>query len=1072
VARGAAGADDRLSLRIHPASSEEKERDEPEPLTLLLFLFGLSGVAGLAHEVAWSRALGQVLGGSLPSQAIVLGTYLFGLGAGAAWAGRRMRPAAPLRAYARLELVIALWGAAAPWLARAAAALIEKAGPSLPDGGPLEGLRLLAAMLVLLPGTGAMGATFPVLLRALPAASARTGPALLYGVNTLAGASGALLGSFALLPLLGTRRTFWAAALLNLAAAIIGGIAARRGAMAAPGAAPAAAPGEARPAPVEPRPIAWRAFAAAAFASGVAGALMQFGWTRAMTLAFGSSIYALGLTLSATLFGLGIGPLCVAWLRARPRDALEASRSRGVVGSRPRGLASGAAWTAGTTGLLLLPLLGTLPALGVTLSRVFEHHPVRALSLQFTAAALLLLVPALAQGAAVPLFIDAMRDALSGSSDDAALAARAAAPVYAASTWGTVAGFLLAGFLLVPRLGARRTLVAAALVLLVLGLLLAPRRRVRTIPIFAAPLLLLLLPGWNVGLMSAGGFLYGPLYRAAFGGPVVTARAALQQAVARRGRIVFEREDGDGLTTVRASPGGTLSLQINGKTEASSGGDMPTQLLAGHLPLLLHPDAQQALVIGLASGVSLGAVERHPVRSIRVIEIARGVPEAARRFDGPNHRALDDPRVRLVVDDARAWLLARDERYDVIVSQPSNPWVAGVANLFTREFYRLARARLREGGVMAQWVQAYRILPDDLRGIVRSFLEVFPDATLWEESAGGGDLFLVGGLGPRGIDPAALARAPAQAWADLGSPEGAGPVKLLTRFVTGPRALAAFAEAAPPHTDDALTLEWRAPLVLFHDRERAGLASLPIAREPVLEHLTPSDAVRDPGFLAALDRSLSGRQARLQAAASLRDADLLALREPALAAGLDLLLQGRAAEAAGALARAAAAAPDSANAHYLLGLAYRDAGLASAARVAFEQAVEIDPGLVSAWTALGTARFRAGDLPGARAAFLEAAGRAPDDPVARNNIGTILLQEGNLDAAEAAFRAAARDAPWLASARANLGVVARRRGDLESAERELRAALALDPHDDDARFNLDAVLKEATQRERASPAPR
>jgi spermidine synthase len=989
--------------------------------------------------VAWSRALGQVLGGSLPAQAIVLGTYLFGLGAGSAWAGRRRRGAAPLSTYARLETLVAAWGAAAPWLTRAAGLLLEKTGPALGDGAPLVLLRLIAALLVLLPGTWAMGATFPVLVRALPAARSRTGPAVLYGVNTLAGAAGALLGSFAFLPLLGTGGSFFAAASLNLTAAVIAfaTLRLRPAEVDAAGAEPE-----------EPRPAPERAGAgflpAAACVSGIAGALMQFGWTRAMALAFGSSIYALGLTLSATLLGLGLGPLLAARLRPRPSPGLAA-----------RSAAAAAAWTTGAAGLLVLPFLGNLPALGVRLSQVFEEHPARALALQFLLAALLLLLPALAQGAAVPLLIEAL-----STGDRSDQAARAAGPVYAASAWGTVAGFLLAGFLLVPRLGARRTLIAAALVTLLLALLLAPRRRAARLPLYASPLLLLLLPGWDVAAMSAGGFLYGPLYRAAFGGPIAPARDALRQAVARRGRIVFEREDGDGLTTVRASPSGTLSLQINGKTEASSGADMPTQMLAGHLPLLLHPGARDVLVIGLASGVSLGAVERHPVERIRVLEIARGVPAAARLFDGPNRRALDDPRVRLVVDDARAWMLARDERYDVIVSQPSNPWVAGVANLFTREFYALARARLRPGGVMGQWVQAYRILPEDLRSVVRSFLAVFPDATLWEESAGGGDLFLVGGLGARGIDLDALERAPADVWRDLGDRGGSGPVALLTRFVAGPRSLDAFADEAPPHTDDRLTLEWRAPLVLFRERTREGLPFLPLAREPVLEHLAASGRTKDPEFLAALAQSLAKRQTRLQAAAGLRDADRLALREPALAAGLDLLLAGRAAEAAAALAQAAAAAPGSANANYLLGLAYRDAGLAAPARVALERAVEIDPGLQPAWTALGALRFRAGDFPSAKQAFVEAAGRDPRDPVARNNLGTILLQEGDLGGAEEAFRAAATGAPWLASARANLGVVAHRRGDLAGAESELRAALALDPYDENARFNLERVLEE------------
>ena len=996
--------------------------------------------------MAWSRALGQVLGGALPAQAIVLGTYLFGLGAGAAWAGRRT-PAtgSRLRLYGGLEIAVAAWGLLAPLLAGTAAIVVEKAGPACGDGVPIAALRLAAAALVLLPGTFAMGATFPVAVRALPAGMARRGAALLYGVNTLAGAAGALLASFALLPLLGTRRTFAAAALLNLAAGLAALAAARR--------APAADP---LPASAAAAPPAWTALAAAGFAAGVAGALMQFGWTRAMTLAFGSTIYALGLTLAACLTGLGAGPLLVTWVRSRHRARTA------------RDSAASVAWLAGAAGLLLLPALGALPSLAMRLSVVFEHHPFRALTLQFAGAALLLLIPALAQGSLLPLLIE-MGLAGEGSGDDRPAAASGAGRLYAASTWGTVAGFLMAGFVVVPRLGARLTLALAAAILLAIGAFLRPRP-LRRVPIFAAPLLLLLLPGWDAGTMSAGGFLYGPLYRAAFGGAESPARTALALAVARRGRVIFEREDGDGLTTVREAPGGTLSLQINGKTEASSGADMPTQLLAGHLPLLLRPDAADVLVIGLASGVSLGAVERHPVRSIRVLEIARGVPEAARRFAGPNRHALDDRRVALVVDDARAWMLARAERYDAIVSQPSNPWVAGVANLFTAEFYRLARARLRPGGVMCQWVQAYRILPEDLRSVVGSFLDVFPDATLWEESAGGGDYFLVGGLGDPAIDLAALERAAPEAWRDLGDAGRGGLPGLLSRFVAGPRSLGFYTAGVRRHTDDALTLEWRAPLVLFRESRGRALPFLELPREPVTGHLAPTPLKDDPAFRLALARSLGRRQARLQEAAGLRDADLLALREPALAAGLALLAAGRGAEAASALQRAAAAAPESANAHYLLGLAYRDAGLASPAAVAFEHAVEIDPGLSAGWNALGLARRTAGDQDGARQAFLEAVRSDPQDAVARNNLGTILLQDGNLDAAEEAFRIAAHEAPWLAAARANLGVVARRRGDLVTAERELRAALALDPLDENAQFNLDAILKEPP-RPAAPPAP-
>ncbi|HEV8119404.1 MAG TPA: hypothetical protein VGQ67_00225, partial [Candidatus Polarisedimenticolia bacterium] len=259
------------------------------------------------HEVAWARALGQVIGGSLASQTIVLGTFLFGLGWGAFLAarfGRRIRGSG-LSLYALLEVMVAAWGFAAPLLARAGATVLAQAGPSLPDGAPLIGLRLVVAAALLLPGTLLMGATFPVLVRAVGDRDRIYGTALLYGANTIGAAIGALAGAFALLPLLGTRHTFFTAAALNAVAAA--GAWLLRASVIRP-----ASDTPAFPDAEIVRPSG--AFLPLAGLSGVIGAMLQFGWTRAMALSFGSSVYALGLTLAATLLGLGLGPLLVARL--------------------------------------------------------------------------------------------------------------------------------------------------------------------------------------------------------------------------------------------------------------------------------------------------------------------------------------------------------------------------------------------------------------------------------------------------------------------------------------------------------------------------------------------------------------------------------------------------------------------------------------------------------------------------------------------------------------------------------------------------------------------------------------
>ncbi len=1021
------------------------------PVRPLALIFALSGAAGLIYEVAWARALGQSLGQSLQAITAVMVVFLVGLGVGAALGARSAeRSRTPLRAYARLEFLIAGAGLLSPLALHLAPSLFELLGPRLDDGAPLAALRLGLTFLVLAPPTVAMGATLPFVVRAAQdrGVAADGAVALLYGSNTLGAAGGALLGSFALLPLAGTRGTIMAAALMNLVAGLAAWRLRRSG-------APMTRPVEAPARPLyEPEDRAARPFPAAlalgvAAISGALGAILQVGWVRVISLTFGSSTYALGLSLTAYIFGLGAGPLLAnAWPAARRRPLLVR--------------AAAAQWCVGLFALMLLPLFGVLPTLAAWLSGRLSAAPLVLLALQFVTVALMLLPAAMAQGAAFPPLA-----LLAGARSGRVHAA--AGRAFAASSCGSALGFLVAGFVLVPAFGTRGSLGFAAAAALLLCALLwswhdATRQagrlkgrsvhRLRSAVAIGAPLLILALPAWDRLQMSGGGFLYGPIYRAALGGE------RIGEAIRRRGELLFYREDGAGIVTVRRNRAGLLSLQINGKTEASSGADMATQLLTTHLPLLLHPRPRDLMLIGLASGVSLGAAERHPIATAWVVEIIPSVVDAARFFDPYNGAALEDPRVRVIIDDARSQLLARTRQYDVIASQPSNPWVAGVANLFTVDFYRLARRRLRPDGIFLQWVQAYRIEPRDLRGIVGSFLKVFPGATLWEESAGGGDYFLLGGLSAEGIDPARLRNAPPGVWEDLQRAGIDGPAALLSRFVAGPTGLKAFAAGAPLHTDDNLYLEWRAPLALFRDTLTSQVATLSRFREPVTGALIEGVAEHDPELLAELGVQLRQRAARLRLAQGLRDADRLALTDPYLAAGIEYLRSGRFIEAIGALSRAATENSRSANTHLLLGEAYRGAGLLKPAIVALREALRQDADLAAAWNALGQCRVEQQSYDEARHAFATAVRLDPYMASARNNLGTLYLLTDDPRLAEESFRTALRIAPDLPAAHANLGLALRRRGDAAGSEAAYREALRRDPLHLDARFNLAKLLND------------
>ena len=197
--------------------------------------------------------------------------------------------------------------------------------------------------------------------------------------------------------------------------------------------------------------------------------------------------------------------------------------------------------------------------------------------------------------------------------------------------------------------------------------------------------------------------------------------------------------------TVKQHPGGSLSLYINGKPDASSHGDLPSQELVAHIPLLLHPDPKSALVVGLASGITLGSAGRHPLERLDCVEIAPAMVEASRYFDEYNYRILEDPRVNLIIADGRNHLALTDKKYDVIISEPSNPYIAGVADLFTREYFQLCSDRLTDRGVVGAWMQAYLIDKESFRSIVRTFQSVFPEMTLWKTTKG--DCIMVGSKG-------------------------------------------------------------------------------------------------------------------------------------------------------------------------------------------------------------------------------------------------------------------------------------------------------------------------------------
>jgi len=777
------------------------------PRLLFITLYAASGAAGLVYEVAWTRLLTLALGHTVAAASTVLAAFMGGLALGAWLAGRaeRRRGAdaiatrSRLRMYAALELIVALSAVVLPAVLSASTPLLAWA---YHDGlAPARfGLTrvLVCAALVGVPAT-AMGATFPVAVGWYARGAADAG--VLYAVNTAGAAAGAIATGFFLLPWLGLRATTWIGVALNVFAAC--------GALAIASRPPAAASDASETSAMRRKKRAGSDTAdtiaaqpalaiTAAAICGFLGLSFEVIWTRLLTLVVGPTTYAFTTVLVSFIVGITIGSAAGARLARRTVRPVAWLGAVLVVGALS---ASIAAWFTASR----LPLI--VAAQVADPSASFGGVVWR----QALSIVVMLLPMTAAFGAAFPL-------ALALASGTHQSVAGAAARVYTANTVGAIAGALVAGFGMVPGLGLEisvRVIVVTAIA--VGGAYLAAARDRRSalmraaVPVAAAIVSIVVLPRWDRALLASGAYKY-----AAYIDPVDL------EVELRAWQIPYHKDGAVATVSVRELAG-TRSLVIDGKVDASNAGDMLTQRLLGLLPVLMHRDPQEICVIGLGSGVTVAsAVGSGRVRHADVVEISPEVVEASAFFDRENQRVLQSPAVRLIVGDGRSHLALTPQRYDVIVSEPSNPWMAGIAPLFTREFFEAARARLKPDGIVCQWAHAYDISDGDLRSIVGTFNSVFPAATMW--LIGESDVLLIG-MKDGDVDDvyAALARVeatskeskPRALLNDVGIAPRGLPFALFTTLAGGPDDVLEYGHGASIQTDDRMVLEYSAPRAIY-----------------------------------------------------------------------------------------------------------------------------------------------------------------------------------------------------------------------------------------------------------------
>jgi spermidine synthase len=695
-------------------------------------LFG-SGMCALIYQIAWFREFRLVFGASTAAVAAVLAVFVGGLGAGGLYFGKRAdRHRRPLALYAQLETGIALSAALTPGLIALARALYLRLGGSVALGLPAGTLvRLILGALVLLGPTLLMGGTLPAAARALETDDdrGRRGVGLLYGVNTLGAVTGCVLANFFLLEVFGTRLTLWLAALLNLLIAVL----ARAFAREQPD---LEADEEVERAEAEPPAAPPRFVLAASMIVGFSFFLMELVWYRMLGPILGGTIFTFGLILAVALAGIGLGGAFHGLLR-REQSATASSFALTCV---LEALCFAAAYAAGDRVAVLAMALRTTGAFGFA-----------GLVAGWTVVAAVVVFPgAFVSGVQFPQLIALLGKGRRNVGEQTAL-------TYAANTVGAILGSIGGGFLLLPALGAPgcwRLVTALLGVLGVAAALLDPRVATSRARRFA-PVGIALLAGL---LLSARGptavFRHSPIGAGRVDSAVLRSPAALEEwSRDVRRAIRWEAEGLESSVALDARNG--LAFVVNGKADGHVRGDAPTQVMSGLVGAILHPHPTKAMVIGLGTGSSAGWLGAIPsMERVDTSELEPAMLHVARACTPVNHGVLDNPKVKIALGDAREQLLVSRERYDVIFSEPSNPYRAGIASLFTDEYYQAAAERLAPGGVFLQWVQAYEVDGQTIKTIYATLAKTFPFIETWELSVN--DLLLVATKEPIVYDVPAL----------------------------------------------------------------------------------------------------------------------------------------------------------------------------------------------------------------------------------------------------------------------------------------------------------------------------
>jgi len=785
--------------------------------SIFYVVFFLSGATGLVYQVIWVRLTGLVFGNTSHAISTVLGAFMAGLALGSWKLGQKAdRIRNPLRMYGLLEIGIGISAALVPLVFRAFDSFYWSVAPSvesIPGAGGF--IRFGASFLILLPPTFLMGGTLPVLTRfftdRLDEVEGKVG--VLYALNTFGAAAGSLLAALVLIPGIGNTRTTLIIAAINVAIGLFSmwlGSGRDRETAAYAASAEGIELVDGGPAPAASAASDKLVLATLAV-SGFVAMMYEVSWTRALSAMIGSSTYAFSIMLVTFLVGIALGSSIIS--RRKPAATLR------LLGLLQLGVALGGF-------VFVVGYLGAPYAL-LSLMRGFHYSFSAILTVQFTLCAGLMILATICMGATFPI-------ASQLYSSKFTILGRSIGNIYSVNTVGAILGSLFAGFVLMPLVGTERTIFAGLFFNSAIALLLLTEAKSARFAQAVSVVLLLVatvsMRGgifWKPDSMDRGILVYSKSLSAR---PELTVNEHYEDT-----DVVYFKEGNNATISVRKGEN-YIALRTNGKVDASNRDDMITQLTVGWLPAFYHPNPKNALVIGYGSGVTVGAVASvKEIEDIDCIEIESAVWGAAPFFSDINRKSYENPRVHLTFNDARNFMNTTRKTYDIIISEPSNPWIAGVASLFTSEFYDRAAEVLNPDGVFAQWIQLYELDPEDLRMVLYEVQRKFPEVSLWVTDS---DLIIIATRQKQALNAERIARIVksdpdiARDFRDFlhsETPEG-----LLSYYVMSTEGVRKFASNARRNTDDHPLLEFHAPRMLFSDTRDLNIDLLYDAKDGLL----------------------------------------------------------------------------------------------------------------------------------------------------------------------------------------------------------------------------------------------